>query len=80
MAFTPYGVMEKGQELTDDKLPAAFLAHLVNDAGAAEYIDNKAYETKVVEVVEKKLQSSPSLQAANPSPKKTRGRPKKTPR
>lgn len=75
-AFSPYGDLEVGQILTDNKYPVAFLLHLVNDAGAAEFIE---YETKVDEVYEpvKKPQSSPSLQQAKASRKRTRNTRKK---
>lgn len=72
MAFTPYGVLEKGTEITDGKIPKEFLIHLVEDAGAAEYMDKDSYETKVIEVeAVKKPLSSQSLPQAKASRKKT---------
>ena len=79
MAFTPLGVFDKGQILTDEKYDKAFLTHLVKDAGAAEWIEKDSLETKVVEVeVIKKPQSTPSSQPAKASKKKiTKKRSKK---
>ena len=72
MAFTPYGVMEKGTILTDAKLPKEFLIHLVEEAGAAEYMEKDSYKTKVIEVeAVKKPLSSQSLPQAKVSRKKT---------
>ena len=70
---TPYGEFSRGDILTDDKYPIAFLKHLVDEAGAAERID---YDTKVDEKVEvkKKPQSLPSSQPDKALPKKTRKR------
>ena len=48
--ITPYGDFSRGQELTDQKYPTAFLIHLVEQAGAAEYMDKEAYLNKVVHV------------------------------
>jgi len=52
--ITPYGDFSRGQELTDQKYPTAFLIHLVEQAGAAEYMDKEAYQTKIIEVEIKK--------------------------
>ena len=72
MAFTPYGVLDKGTIITDGKIPKEFLKHLVEEAGAAEYMDKDSYETKVVEVeAVKKPLSSQSLQPDKASGKKT---------
>jgi len=70
--ITPYGSFDKGQILTDQKYPTAFLIHLVEQAGAAEYMDKEAYLNKIDDVVEikKKAPSSPSLQPAKASRKK----------
>lgn len=71
--ITMYGSFSRGQILTDEKFPTAFLIHLVDEAGAAEYIDKNAYLTKVNDEVEikKKAPSSPSSQPAKVSKKKT---------
>jgi len=39
--ITPYGSFGKGDVLTSDKYPETFLVHLVEAAGAAEYIEAK---------------------------------------
>lgn len=73
MAFTPFGVLEKGEILTTKRYPKDFLQHLVNDCGAAKVLD---YETKV-ETIEQKViapeldkkkelsQSSPVVQVSH---------------
>jgi len=77
--ITPYGDFSRGQELTDEKYPTAFLIHLVEQAGAAEYMDKEAYLNKIDDVVEikKKAPSSPSLPPAKASGKKTSKKRKK---
>ena len=61
--ITPYGSFSQGQILTDEKIPTKFLIHLVEAAGAAEYLDKAAYETKIVDVdIKKKPPSSPLSQ------------------
>jgi len=67
--ITPYGDFTKGQILTDEQYPVAFLNHLVDDAGAAERLD---YETKIDEDYEpvKKPRSTQSSQPARASRKK----------
>lgn len=53
-AFSPYGVFEKDQELTERALPRAYMYHLVNDCGVAEIIEpEKKIETKVTVEAEK---------------------------
>jgi len=71
--ITPYGSFDTGKILTDQKYPAAFLIHLVEQAGAAEYMDKEAYLNKVDDAVEikKKAPSSPSLPQVKASGKKT---------
>lgn len=68
--ITAYGEFTRGDILNSKTFPVAFLAHLVDEAGAAEYIDR---ETKVDDEYEakKKTQSSPSLPQAKALPKKT---------
>ena len=81
MAFTPSGVFEKGEILTDKKFPIEFLRHLVDAAGAAEYIDKDSYETKIEDVpVKKKTLSSQSLPPAKASTRKTLGLRKNKPK
>ena len=74
--MTPYGMFEKGAILTSEKYPEPFLVHLVEDCGAAEWMD---YDTKIDEdyEVKKKPLSSQSLPPDKASPKRTRGRPRK---
>jgi len=82
MAFTPYGVLDKGTIITDGKIPKDFLIHLVEAAGAAEYLDKDSYETKIDNVMEvkKKALSSQSLPPVKASTKKTLSLPKKKPK
>ena len=70
--ITPYGSFNNGQILTSEKYPVSFLTHLVEEAGAGEYMDKEAYQTKIIEVeAVKKTPSSPSLPQAKASRKKT---------
>ena len=70
--ITPYGSFSNGKVLTSDEYPVAFLTHMVEEAGAAEYMDKEAYQTKVVEVeAVKKPQFSQSSPPAKVSGKKT---------
>ena len=69
--ITPFGSFDNGQILTDDKHTKEFLNHLI-EAGAAFRMDEEHYKTKVIEVeAVKKSPSSPSLQPAKASRKKT---------
>jgi len=81
MAFTPYGVLDKGTIITPGKIPKEFLKHLVEEAGAAEYMEKDSYETKVVEVeaVKKPLssQSLPQDKALSKKTSKKRGKKRK---
>jgi len=68
--ITTYGDFSRGQIITDEHYPLAFLNHLVDDCGAAERL--LEYETKVDEKYEakKKNQSTPSSQPAKALKKK----------
>lgn len=76
MAITPLGTFDAGVILTTDKYSSELLNHLVTDCNAADVID---YETKIDADYEpvKKPPSTLSLEPANHSQKKTRGRPRK---
>ena len=75
--ITPYGMFSAGDEVGEDKAPKEYLVHLVEQAGAAHYMN---IETKVDDdyEVKKSLPSTLLSQQAKASPKKTRGRPRKT--
>jgi len=85
-ATGPYGELSRRQRFTDKDMPQSYLNHLV-DIGVAKYIVNhkveKKLETKVVEVeapLSKKTLSAsqPDPASQEKTPKKRRGRPRKS--
>jgi len=76
--ITPYGSFDKGKVLTTEKYPESFLRHLVDDCGAAEYIEVKM-ETPVIEnkMVKKPVPVNKAITNASLPTKKKRGRPPK---
>ena len=78
-AFTPFGAFERGQELqSGGKFTEEFLVHLVEAAGAAEYIEAKM-EKPVEEnkMVKKPVPENKAITNASIPTKKKRGRPPK---
>lgn len=68
--ITTYGDFSRGQIISDEHYPTAFLNHLVDDCGAAERL--LEYETKIDEEYEakKNIQSLPLSQPAKVLKKK----------